>query len=286
MNTIRLHIKHFISGILIGIANIIPGVSGGTMAVILGVYRKLMEAIGEFFTNKEKRMEYIFLIAKIGAGAIAGILLFAKLLEISLNQHPQPTHFFFMGLILGSLPILYTEIKGQKKTPFSIISFAAGAGLVILFAVLSPEPAQITGEPAFTSADYIVVLVSGFIASGAMVIPGISGAFMLILLGQYSRILKLVSSFSLKSSYLIPLGFFGIGVVLGILFFARLMDFLLKRFFQPTMTFIIGLVLGSLVKIWPGFSSSGIIPFLNIATFLAGFGAAIFLGRWNREKLS
>lgn len=269
------HIKLVFSGLIIGIANIIPGVSGGTMAVVLGVYEKLMEAIGEFFTNKEKRKEYFFTLLKIGLGAIVGIFLFAKLLKYLLTNYNEPTAFFFMGLILGSVPFVYKEIQNtNKKTPLlSGITFIIGFALVLIlsFAFKTVSTAD-SVSLNFNALGYVKLIISGFIASGTMVIPGVSGSFMLILLGEYERILKMVSMVKSQTVWL-PLAVFGVGVVLGIIFFAKLMNYLLKHFHQATMAFILGLVLASLVKVYPGFSQFNIL--LSVAAFLVGLILAV-----------
>ena len=194
------YLMNFIKGMLIGISNIIPGVSGGTIAVVTGVYEQLISAIGNFFKKfKETFKDNMKLLIPIGLGAVVGVVLFSKLLEYLLETHEIPTYFAFLGLIVGSFPLIFKNAlsKGFKKTyliPF-IITFAIGLTLTIL------EKCGVvgTGIESFglDIVSIIILFFAGMIAASTMIIPGISGSFVLLLMGVYHPLLSAVSALNI-----------------------------------------------------------------------------------------
>lgn len=274
------HLINFLKGILVGIANIIPGVSGGTMAVSVGIYDKLISSIGNFFKNFKKTFKenMIFLIP-IGLGAVIGVVGFSKLLKYLLANFEMQTCFTFIGLILGSLPFVFKKanIKGFKKSyliPF-LITFAFGSALAIL------EALNITGnEITAFSVDLktmILLAVYGFIAAVSMVVPGISGSFILLLLGAYEAILGAIAD--LNIIILIP---FAVGVVLGVLVSTKILAYLLTHFYGYTYYAILGFILGSIPAIFPGFACniSGVI---SIVLLVIGFFATYYISKVSKD---
>ena len=228
-----------------GSADIIPGVSGGTIALITGIYERLIYAIssikfsflkplltGNFADFKTKLIEEIdfelFIPLFLGIG-IAFITL-AKVISYLLDTQTAYTFSFFLGLILASAYILYTKLDDLNIK--IIVITAIGIILSYVFVGLNPIA---------TNHSLIVIFISGLIAICAMILPGISGSFLLLLLGQYQYMLN-----ALNSRNLIEIIVFGIGAVIGILGFSKLLNYLLEKYESATMAFLIGIMLGTL----------------------------------------
>lgn len=274
------HLINFIKGMLIGIANLIPGVSGGTMAVSMGVYEEIIDSIGNFFKKfKETFVKNMVFLIPIVLGAGVGVIAFSKLLDYLLKYHEAYTKFAFMGLILGSIPFIFKKSneKGFKKSyiiPF-IITLAIGGGLCLL------EHFGVTGSQVtsfdLNAGNAILLVIYGFIAAASMVIPGISGSFILLLLGVYSAVLSAVSN--LQILILIP---FAIGVGLGILLMSKLINYLLEHFHGLTYYAILGFILGSLPAIFPGLTFD-ITAVFSIIIFVVFFVISYYLGKFTNK---
>ena len=291
--------KEFISttlkGMLIGISNIIPGVSGGTMAFVLGIYQKLTEAIGYFLIKPENRKEYLLFLANLGLGIIIGFLAFAKLISFLLGiDLPEgsplpfsytPTFGFFLGLILGSVPVLF---KIQTDTKFSLPRlWLVFLGIASLFTVASlREPTNIITEQSQLIKDFglfkIIALpthrmfwlfIVGILAAFTMVIPGISGSALLVALGEYGPILNYISERSL-----LPIAIIGVGVAVGIILATLLMAKLLEHKAGATFYFILGLIFASCIQIFLQMydAQSSLASWLvSIPTTIAGISLAL-----------
>ena len=270
-----IHIINFLKGMIIGIANIIPGLSGGTMAILVGVYEKLISTIGNFFKKfKETFKENMIFLVPLGLGMVVGVVAFSKLLEILLKNYTMPTQFAFIGLVLGGLPLIFKNAnkEGKFKKKYLIpliITFIIGLTLSLLekFGITGAEVSGIDLNPL----NIFLLFIYGFIAAGTMVIPGISGSFMLMLLGVYNAILGYVASLNIL--VLIP---FAIGAVAGVLILAKLIDVLLKKYHHGTYYAIIGFVVGAIPALYPGFSFNlqGVV---SVITLILGFiGAVVF----------
>lgn len=264
---------NILKGMVIGISNIIPGVSGGTMAVVLGIYDKLISSINGFFKNWKKHIGFL---ACIGIGAILGIVLFSKLLTYLLdpkNGFMEATHFFFIGLIIGSLPIIYkkaTEKKVEKKNYiFLIIAFA----VVFVMALSGDKETASVVIREFTLGSGVKLFLAGFVAAAAMILPGVSGSFILLLMGIYSTMVTAVSEMNIP--LLIPVA---LGVVFGILTMTKLIEALFKRYPQTAYFTILGLIFGSIFAIYPGFTV-GFAGILSVISCIVGFGIAFMLGK-------
>ncbi len=240
-------IKLMIFGAIIGVANIIPGVSGGTMAVVLNVYDKLISAIGNFTKDIKNNLK---LLIPIGVGAVLGILLFAKLLSYCLEKQYMLTNFFFIGVILGSIPLIYrkaTDISDNPNTSrfrinlSHVISFIITL-LIMIFMLLNSnitEGGSIITSLSFTS--FIYLTFAGALAAVCMIIPGISGSFVLVLIGAYNSILQAISDYNFL--LLIPVG---IGIVLGIFLGAMVIAKILNKYSSQAYFAILGFVVGSI----------------------------------------
>ena len=235
----------FLRGLFMGSADIIPGVSGGTIALITGIYERLIYAIssikfsflkplltGNFADFKTKLIEEIdfeLFIPLFLVFFIAFITL-AKVISYLLDTQTAYTFSFFLGLILASAYILYTKLDDLNIK--IIVITAIGIILSYVFVGLNPIA---------TNHSLIVIFISGLIAICAMILPGISGSFLLLLLGQYQYMLN-----ALNSRNLIEIIVFGIGAVIGILGFSKLLNYLLEKYESATMAFLIGIMLGTL----------------------------------------
>jgi putative membrane protein len=276
MHELRL----FLIGAAMGVANIIPGVSGGTIAVVFGIYEDLMEALGNFLTDKEKRWQYVRFLIVLFAGALLSIISLARVLSWSFENYPLPTVYFFLGLIIGSIPVVIKSHSDMQPSIQRVIAFLAGLSAVIVLALMQQGSGGASGSAEINSldiGDYIYFIFSGAIAASAMIIPGVSGSFILILLGIYWKVLGALSGltstlindgFSAEMVTKISvLGSLFIGVVIGILVFSKIMSWALKSHPAVTMYLILGLIVGSLYQIFPGFEMSiqGIISLITLA---------------------
>ena len=270
----------FIRGVLMGSADIVPGVSGGTIALITGIYGHLVESISKikfgfvkpllkgdfngFLTDLFEEIDFEFFIPLVLGIGIAFLTL-AKVVTYCMDVYTAWTYSFFLGLILASAVILFKKIDriNSKHFLFAII----GAILTFIFVSLNPIAAN---------HSLPILFVSGMIAICAMILPGISGSFLLLLLGQYKYMLN-----ALHQLHFTEIIVFVVGAVIGILGFSKILNYLLKNYEEFTMAFLIGVMVGSLkvpsVEIINSTSLSfaGLFPCLLVAVI--GFGLIIIL---------
>ncbi|MGL5543979.1 MAG: DUF368 domain-containing protein [Cetobacterium sp.] len=240
-------LKNFLKGIVIGIANVLPGVSGGTLAVVLGIYDKLTEAVGNFLTaSMEKKVEYAKFLSQIGAGAVLGIVAFAGVISKMYELYPKGTTIAFLFLILPSIPVILKGEKFFKKD--NLIAFFGGVvftgAFMLLTKAIAGEEVVRSAETLFTAGYGIKLFFCGLVAAGAMVIPGISGSLLLILLGEYYNILGYIKSFAI-----LPLIFFAAGTGIGLVLVSKAINVLLNKYRSYTLNFIVGIIVVSLIEI-------------------------------------
>lgn len=279
-----------LKGVVIGIANIIPGVSGGTMAVTMGIYDKMIGAINKIY---KKFVESMKILLPIGIGMVIGIVGLSFILEKMLADYPLQTNCVFIGLILGGLPIIINRVKGKKVTPICIVAFIAFFALIIGMQLLGGKENVATIDMSLL--EVIKLFLVGIIASATMIIPGVSGSMMLMILGYYAPILENINDFIRaltkfdvsgmidSAKILFP---FGIGVLVGIILIAKLVEFLFNRFEKETFYGILGLICASPVAILmnTGFENVGVVTVLVSAVCLvAGFGIARILTKLDSQ---
>jgi len=266
-------VRHMLAvfyGALVGIANIIPGVSGGTFALVLGIYERLLKAIGAFglgsvkvlggwlikpgdsVRRKElieefKRMDLAWL-ALLALGAGIAILASSRLISVMLEEHLAPTLAFFIGLIVPSIVVPYRLLsrKGWREA----LACVLGTGGIVALTFLD--------SGGTTGLGLAGLGLAGAVAISAMILPGVSGSFILMMLGEYKHVLDAINSMDF-----VRLGIFGLGCIVGLLAFVRLLNYLLKRFHSVTMAFLTGLIFGSLWVLWP---FKALAPGAKIAT--------------------
>lgn len=240
-NALLLYAK----GMAMGAADVVPGVSGGTVAFITGIYDELLRSIASIpnavpallrgrVAEAWRTANATFLLV-LFAGVLTSIFSLAQLISYLLEEHPIPVWSFFFGLILVSVHLVGKEI--QRRNLSRLVSLCLGIGFAYWITVASPVQWNASG---------ISLFLAGAIAICAMILPGISGSFILVLLGLYPVILGAVKAFDAG----IMLTFAG-GCLVGLLSFARLLSWVLRRWRDLTLAFLTGLMLGSLNKVWP-----------------------------------
>lgn len=239
-------------GVFLGGANVIPGVSGGTVAVMLGIYEKFVGSISDITTAVKNRdfkglkSPLLFLIP-IFVGAMLGIILFSNIISYTLEHHYELTMYAFLGLIIGSIPSLVKKTglsKGDSPVIFIPMVFTFSIALSLYFL----KAAGIGGVQV-SEASVFWLFVCGIIASSAMIIPGISGSFLLMLIGVYSLIVNTAAvmlDFSIFTQNALVLAPFALGMLVGIIVVSKVMDTLLKKYYKETFLAVIGFVIGSL----------------------------------------
>ena len=236
-----------IKGFIMGIANVIPGVSGGTLALTLGIYEKLIKAISHFFKNLKDNIKFLL---PLGIGMLLSIITMSNVIDYSFKNFPLPTTLFFMGLVIGGVPILYKRVKGTKESKKVSSYVIAGLtfALVIVLA-LSEQLFNINLTANLSNMnffEYILLFLVGIIAAASMVIPGVSGSLVLMLLGYYYPILELVTEITKLNNLftnIITGGVFGLGILVGIVGVSKLIEFLLEKYEVKTYFGVLGFIL-------------------------------------------
>ena len=282
-------VMDIVKGILIGIANIIPGVSGGTMAVSLGIYDKLIASVSNLLKDWKNSLKVLLPLA-IGLGI--GIVGFTYAIEYLLSHHTFVTCMAFVGLILGGLPVLVTSLKKELRSSSSSVGIRGVLAFLILFSIAVFLPMLNSEEEVLrtfsvTPMTLILLFLVGVIASATMVIPGVSGSLVMMILGYYYGIINTIKSFldSLKAfdvpglihgfALLVP---FGIGVLLGIFLIAKLITFLFEKFGIQTYCAILGLIIASPFAIFYNTGALRQLPSLGILPVAAGLVLALVFG--------
>lgn len=244
MLTMKKIVSQFLKGTLIGAANAVPGVSGGTIAVITGIYDRLLNAVSQFKTGGEGSVKKnILFLLPILLGVGIGLLLFSKVLVWTRSFIPMPTGFLFLGLIVGSFPYLF-KIASKNGFRFTnLIPFTlAFVGLLVM--VLTDRSPETPPLRSLEGLQYLWFFIAAVVGMGAMVVPGISGSFVLLLLGAYSTFITSIAEVNIPL-----LGVFGAGSLVGLLLISKALTWLLKTYHDSTYWGILGLVTGSLVDL-------------------------------------
>lgn len=264
---------NFIKGIVIGIATLVPGVSGGTMAILLNVYDDLIHSISSFFKDWKKHT--IFLV-EIGLGALLAFVLFGNLIKLALRNFPMQVGFFFLGVICGGIPVMYKKATSTKGTYKDLIFLVLGFLLVLL---MSKDPTAVTTiatQGGLVST--IFLLIAGFIIAIALILPGISGSFMLLSLGLYDVTIDAITKFNIP--FLIPLG---IGTAIGVITTTRTIEKLFEKHHRKTYMLILGFVAGSVIPVFPGIPKGIPSMITSILAVIIGFIIIILIGKKSLE---
>ena len=246
----RLLAKDFVTalkGFGMGAANVIPGVSGGTIALLTGIFGKIIGCLNALmevrtwklllkgdFKGFRERIDGRFLVA-LGIGVVASVFTLARLMEFVLLHYPVQTWGFFFGMIAASAAVMLLDIKGWKPADIGWTVLGLALGLAVC-----------TLSPTRTPDDLWFVFLCGALAICTMILPGMSGSFVLLILGKYDYIMTAISTFNVP-----VLLVFGAGCAVGILAFSKFLHWMLARCERQTLLVLVGFVIGSLVKVWP-----------------------------------
>jgi putative membrane protein len=246
------HLVVALKGMAFGLSNIVPGMTGGAILIVLGVYEQFVDAVGNLATNRARRREYITFLGALGLGAVVAMIGLARVLSLLLDWRPVLMMFLFIGLLLGTIPSLFRLHSDMRLSPKRLIG--AGVGLVIVVgfralerqgfhALLAADSGSVTGM--------MYALLTAIVAGAANVTPGISGSYVFLLAGTYQPILDALSALArlqIRWEVLVPTG---AGAVLGIVLASKAIDAALKRAPAMAAYTILGLLVGSAYGLWP-----------------------------------
>ena len=279
-------IKTILKGMVMGIANIIPGVSGGTMAVSMGIYDKLIQCVTHLFKEFKESMKFLIPVA-IGMGiALVGL---SFIIEPAFVHFPLQTNCLFVGLIVGGLPAVIKKVKGKGIKVSYVLPFLIFFAIVVGMAAMG-EKEGVSADLSFSLWSVIKLFVVGIIASATMVIPGVSGSMMLLLMGYYNPIVASIKNFvtALVSfdingilqgcGVLVPMG---LGIVVGVFAIAKIIEIIFEKFPIQAYWAIIGLIVASPFAIFL-LGEVGTVTvasvLVSVVTFAVGFVVAMKLG--------
>ncbi|MCL2360230.1 MAG: DUF368 domain-containing protein [Defluviitaleaceae bacterium] len=287
------HLFLILTGLVLGAANIVPGISGATLAVIFRVYDRLIDSINSLFSETKKSLKFLI---PVGIGMVIGILVVGTVLDGFFDRFSFQTSAFIAGLVAGGIPFLYVQATSQeKKRPIHFVTAIIACGVIIALVILMPE----RNGPApyeFDMGMAITLFFGGMAAAAAMIVPGVSGAMVLMLFGLLPTVMHTIS---LVTAYLAsPLDFgqlgpiiqiaipLGLGILVGILVASKLIAFLLKRFFTITYFAIIGMVIGTIFAVFYNEDTYASIEYMTVwimvfglIAFVCGMVIALLFGR-------
>ena len=273
-------------GVVIGVANVIPGVSGGTMMVSMGIYDDIIGSINNLF---KKFKQSILTLLPYGIGMIIGIVGFAFAIEWLFGRFPIPTALLFIGLIFGGIPTIWKKVKGHADA-VSVIRFVLFFALVIGLEILG-QRTGVERELSLTFLGIVISAVVGIIAAATMIIPGVSGSMVMLILGYYNSIIGSVTGLVTALKELDIKAFFGgllvlipfiLGIFVGIFGVAKLIRFLLDKYESRTYAAILGLIAASPYPVYVHSGATNVTAgavIFAVFTFVIGFIAAFKLGK-------
>lgn len=259
--------RNFLKGIIVGIGGIAPGLSGSVLLVILGLYEKAVAAIGTLFKDFKNNVKFLFPLV-LGFGV--GVIIFSKIVDFLLGNYEMYTRYAFLGLVLGTIPLFYKEVKknGFHKKYYAIIIIAAVIGFSFFYF-------NANLFPTITDPNLLQSVFLGIAVAGSSIVPGVDSAVILSSLGLYELYVGSIADFNL--SILIPAG---VGLVIGVLVISFIMNQLIKRFYTVTFSVIFGLFLSIIPNVLNescvlGFNVNSVI---SIILVIVGFAFSYFLG--------
>lgn len=265
--------KNFFKGIVVGIGGIAPGLSGSVLLIIFGLYSAVLDALGSIFTDFRNKISFLFPIV---SGMFTGVLLFSKLLNFLLENFEMPTRFCFLGLILGTLPMFYSQVKknGFSTRYYAFIAASAAIG-TLLFTVNTDSFAQIS------SPDLFQCIFLGVAVAATAIIPGLDPAVTLSALGYYEVYVSSLADFDLR--VLLPML---IGLALGGILISFVMSFLFRRFYTAAFSVVFGIFLSMIPNMLNEscILSASLTTFISLLLMVAGFLVSFFLGDTTRIK--
>lgn len=253
-------ISVLIKGFVVGSTMMVPGVSGGSMAMILGIYDRLISSVSSFF--KDVKKNFLFLLQFAIAG-LAGIVLCARPITDIIDRFPIVSMFFFIGLVFGSVPMLCKKAMIDKVKPSHMLFFCIGAFIVIMMSFLPQMDAAAVSGMSFST--FLLQIVTGLVVAAGFILPGISTSYLLLLLGTYDFVMSAISQLDVLA--LVP---FVLGFILGVILLTRVLEICMYRFPSFTYTLILGFLVGSVYTVYPG-TPHGLEILCSAVSFVAGF---------------
>ncbi|HCV1109669.1 TPA: DUF368 domain-containing protein [Staphylococcus aureus] len=275
---------NILKGFAMGTSDLVPGVSGGTIALLLGIYNQFIASISGIFSRRFWP-SFTFLIPII-IGMLLAMGLLSNLFNYLLSQHHIPTMFFFGGLIIGIVPYLL-KISNYKTSFTTKHYMMVIAGIAILIVItLMNNGDKHAGETLTLSTGLIIkYFIAGMCASSAMLLPGISGSFMLLVFGVYGTVMLAISEVvKLNFAGLPILLAVGFGVLAGFIISSKIIQYFLTHHKLMTFALIIGFVVGSLFAVFPGLPTNIMMWFVSLVVFIIGFIVSLTLGRITAEN--
>ncbi len=265
-----------LKGFIVGAANVVPGLSGGTIMMSLGIFEDIIHSVNHFFENIKKNSKFLLFIM---CGVILSVIIMSRVITYSLVHYNFETVLLFIGLIVGGFPMLFKNVRKEKKKITYIISFIIPFILVISMSFFN-ESVSLVNLHNMSVISYILLYLIGVVSASAMVVPGLSGSFILILFGYYESIMNVIKDFTAFNNIIsngIILFVFGIGVLTGLFLVIKLLEFLLNKYKVGTYYSIIGFVLASVISIIITNFGGGIdVSVLGIITSIVLFSLGAF----------
>ncbi|PCG18797.1 DUF368 domain-containing protein [Brachyspira sp. G79] len=277
------YIYTVIKGFIIGASMLVPGFSGGTMAMILGIYDKLISSLSSVLTFSKNenyfiknKFNFLFLIF-FSIGSLLGMVIISKPLSNLIEKYYTVSSFFFMGAALGGFNTVYNKTKEYKFNFVSIIYILLGAAIVYLISII-PEGFFSSSSDRSEVFMYFILIIAGLIVAIAMILPGISVSYMFLLLGIYQETIDAVHN--LYFPYLIPLA---VGSILGVVLTTKILEYWMEHYVKASYLIISGFVLGSIIQVFPGLPK-GIEWALCPIMFLAAYFLIRLLQRFDPDN--
>ena len=265
--------RNIIKGFTIGAFMLIPGASGGTLAIILGIYDDLIHAVSSFRNNWKRNAQ---LLTTVGLGGVLGLVLLSGPMLTAVTSYEKPMLYLFLGAIAGSIPTLYRKAAVSRIKSVNVLAAVAGAAIGILTINLPADlfRFQVLGG----TSSLLVLFLAGIFIAVALILPGISASYFLLMLGMYQLTLDAIKRVDL--GYLAPLL---AGILLGTLLTAELLEREMKKHPQFTYMIIIGFMAGSLVQVYPGLPLAGMELAVSLTTLATGFLLTHWLGQHHQS---
>lgn len=243
------------------------------MAMVLGIYDRLISSISSFFKDWKGNALYLL---QFGIPALLGIVLCAGPISLLIDYFPIVSMFFFIGLVFGSLPMLYKTARIERLSWKHILSFVIGAAVVVSMAFLPPMGGD-AADLQMNAGTFFLQVLTGIVVAVGFILPGISTSYLLLLLGTFDYVMLAIANLNIIA--LVP---FVLGFVLGVILLTRILEICMQRFPQMTYAMIIGFLVGSLFTVYPGNPSGWEIP-LSILMFALGFVIIYFVSKKEAE---
>lgn len=272
--------KNLPKGFLMGVVELIPGVSSGTMALLLGIYDQLLGAISRVI-SKHYKNAIIYLVPLVVGMGIA-IITMSSVIDYLLRNHTIPTHWFFMGMVLGVVPMIIrlSNVKVEFRIPHYIL-IISGIVLLAVMSLFSAE-APVLSDVSMGFNDLIKYFFSGALAASIMLLPGISGSLVLLIIGVYPVVIYAIKEFTSLNFEVLPILIStGLGIAAGILLASRVISYLLRKYTYLMYAAIMGLLFGSTFAIYPGLPNDALSWIVSVFVFVAGITISYILGRKN-----